>query len=426
MQCSRRRRETQCATCASGLASGTRTSPVGGRNGDFPVTEDPLRVLFVTPECAPWVKTGGLGDVAAALPAALITEGVDVRVLMPAYRGVPEQAGPARIVARLPATAEFPGADLYQSALPSGVPGLPARLCGALRSPGRSLSGRRRRDYADNARRFARLAHAAALLGDGGKSACPGSPMSCTATTGRPDLRPAYLRHAIARARSDVDDGSQPGVPGRVRGQLERGRSACPQRRSRSTASNTTVATSFLKAGLFHASALSDRQPDVRRRDPARATRLRSGGAPRRRSGVLHGILNGIDTDTGIPRPTRFSRAARRRDTLAPTGGRTSARCGAQLGLPVAPTIPLLGVVSRLTTAKGLRLVAAIALRLAPCRRNSPCKAAATRARARLRGRPRAAPRSIAVTIAFDESLAHQIEAGADAFLMPSPSSRAG
>src|SRR5207237_8950662 len=47
-----------------------------------------MRVLFVTPECAPLTKTGGLGDVSAALPAALRAQGIDVRVLLPAYRGI--------------------------------------------------------------------------------------------------------------------------------------------------------------------------------------------------------------------------------------------------------------------------------------------------------------------------------------------------
>ena len=45
-----------------------------------------MRILFVTSECTPWSKTGGLADVSAALPAALRGLGSDVRVLMPAYR----------------------------------------------------------------------------------------------------------------------------------------------------------------------------------------------------------------------------------------------------------------------------------------------------------------------------------------------------
>ena len=47
-----------------------------------------MKVLFVTPECAPLAKTGGLGDVGAALPAALRALGHDVHVLLPGYREV--------------------------------------------------------------------------------------------------------------------------------------------------------------------------------------------------------------------------------------------------------------------------------------------------------------------------------------------------
>src|SRR3954451_2533873 len=45
----------------------------------------PRSVLFVAPECAPFAHVGGLGDVAAALPAALAREGVDARIVLPRY-----------------------------------------------------------------------------------------------------------------------------------------------------------------------------------------------------------------------------------------------------------------------------------------------------------------------------------------------------
>ena len=57
-----------------------------------------LRILFATPECAPLAKTGGLGDVCSALPAALRAIGLDARVLLPGYPGV---AGSAKELARL-------------------------------------------------------------------------------------------------------------------------------------------------------------------------------------------------------------------------------------------------------------------------------------------------------------------------------------
>ncbi|GKZ02546.1 glycogen synthase GlgA [Paraclostridium bifermentans] len=49
-----------------------------------------MRVLFVTAECWPFVKTGGLGDVSYALPKALKREGVDIRVIMPKYVNIPK------------------------------------------------------------------------------------------------------------------------------------------------------------------------------------------------------------------------------------------------------------------------------------------------------------------------------------------------
>jgi len=45
-----------------------------------------MRVLYITAELYPWVKSGGLGDVAAALPPALIAGGIDVRLLLPGKR----------------------------------------------------------------------------------------------------------------------------------------------------------------------------------------------------------------------------------------------------------------------------------------------------------------------------------------------------
>ena len=60
-----------------------------------------MKVLFVTPECYPLVKTGGLADVTGALPLALGPLGVEVEVLMPAYPGVREQLRGVRTVAPL-------------------------------------------------------------------------------------------------------------------------------------------------------------------------------------------------------------------------------------------------------------------------------------------------------------------------------------
>ena len=54
----------------------------------FSARTTPLRVLFVTSEVEPFRKSGGLGDVAGSLPKALKRRGIDVRVVMPLYRGI--------------------------------------------------------------------------------------------------------------------------------------------------------------------------------------------------------------------------------------------------------------------------------------------------------------------------------------------------
>ena len=48
-----------------------------------------MKILYVTAECWPFMKTGGLGDVSYALPKALKKEGVDIRVIMPKYSTIP-------------------------------------------------------------------------------------------------------------------------------------------------------------------------------------------------------------------------------------------------------------------------------------------------------------------------------------------------
>ena len=64
-----------------------------------------LRILILSPEALPFVKTGGLGDVAGALPRALQRQGAEVRMVMPFYRPVKEKA----LVRSIPMSAIFNG-----------------------------------------------------------------------------------------------------------------------------------------------------------------------------------------------------------------------------------------------------------------------------------------------------------------------------
>jgi starch synthase len=116
-----------------------------------------MKVLFVTPECAPLAKAGGLGDVSAALPAALRGLGIHVDILMPAYSDALRKAGEARERARF-SELGFECALLdAQSILLLRVPQLYERDGNPYQDPGGQ-------DWPDNALRFGLLSKVAARL----------------------------------------------------------------------------------------------------------------------------------------------------------------------------------------------------------------------------------------------------------------------
>src|SRR5262245_33260138 len=115
-----------------------------------------MRILMVTSEVAPYAKTGGLADVAGALPRALARLGHELDVVMPRYRGI--TAGER--IGRLPVTLgpQSLAADVY-GATTGGVRTLFIDHRGYYDRD--YLYGVSERDYADNAERFAFLSQAA-------------------------------------------------------------------------------------------------------------------------------------------------------------------------------------------------------------------------------------------------------------------------
>src|SRR5690606_3542973 len=177
----------------------------------------------------------------------------------------------------------------------------------------------------------------------------------------------------------------------------------------------------FLRAGLRSATALTTVSPTYAReiRTPAFGMGLET--ILEERHAALTGILNGVDYETWSPESDPLLDVHYDARDVTPKTQLKAALC-MDLGLDVEPKAPLLGVVSRLVSQKGIDLVAAVL----------PQLLAETRVRLALLGSgdddvaaelerlAAAHPRRVSVTLGYDERLAHRILAGSDLALVPS------
>jgi starch synthase len=381
-------------------------------------TLTPLRILYATSEYAPLVKTGGLADVAGALPAALRRLGLDVRVLLPAYRGSIDALAPAGNATRLPSIARLPAADLLEVEFPGKVPGWIVDCPSLYARGGGPYLDEAGADWQDNPLRFGLLSHAAALLGTA-RSGLDWEAQVIHANDWQTALAPAYgallhgamvpsvvtvhnLAYQGAFAPHWVTDLGLPGSSFRVEGVEYYGRFA------------------FLKAGLFYANAITTVSPTYAEEIQHPPAGMGFEGLLAGRRDALTGILNGIDTDVWDPQrdtliPLRYDatqlqrkaanrRALQRRFHLEPRGNTL-----------------LLGTVARLTEQKGIDLLLDAVDAIIGSHGQVVIVGAGDQAlEARLRALAGLYPGQAAGFVGFDEALAHLVEAGADAFVMPS------
>jgi starch synthase len=382
------------------------------------VRKPSLRVLFATPECAPWLKTGGLGDVAAALPQALRALSVDVRVLLPAYRPVLAAAGERRECARFEPLAQLPAARLLEARLPSGVPALLIECAPLYERGGGAYLDEAGRDWEDNWLRFGQLGRVAASLG-GDRSPLAWRPQVLHCNDWQAGLAPAYLRYSgerRARTLMAVHNASFQGLfPPTCLEPL-----GLPGEAYAVSGLEFFGRVSFLKAGLRYADAICTVSPTYAREIQEAPLGCGLEGLLAERRGVLHGILNGIDEEIWDPH-TDAAIASRYDARSLERKAASKAALQRRFGLEVSPRTMLFGAVSRLTWQKGIDLI----VEAAPDLLALPSQLAVVgtgepRLERTLEALARAHPGRIGVRIAFDEADAHLIEAGADAFLMPS------
>jgi starch synthase len=374
-----------------------------------------MEVLSVASEAYPLIKTGGLADVVGSLPGALAAEGVSVRTLLPGYprvlAGLDEAepvavfdnlaGGPARLLA-----GRGGGLDLFVLDAPH-----------LFERPGNPYVAPGGTDWPDNPQRFAALARAGASIGQG---VVPGyRPQAIHAHDWQAALLPAYLHY---------DGGARPGTVVTVhnlafQGQVPASLLAAlglPPSAYTTDGVEYYQSIGYLKAGVRFADRITTVSPTYAAEIRTPEAGMGMDGLLRNRASVVSGILNGIDEDIWNP-------AA---DTALPAAfdaGRIAARAGNRAALQVRMSLapdaacPLFALVSRLTWQKGIDLLlTALPSLLEVGGQLAVLGAGDGGFEDAMRTAAAAAPGRIGCFIGYDEALAHLIQGGADALLVPS------
>jgi starch synthase len=372
-----------------------------------------MKVLFVSNEVVPFAKVGGLADVAGTLPTALVELGVDVRVLMPLHRACLKHGPFTPVVPAL--QVSLAGERMRASVLEGRLPGgkAPVYFVKYDRYFDRAeIYGEGGKDYPDAAERYAFLCQATLAL----PAAVDFAPDVVHVNDWMTGLLPLYAREhppapatlftihnlgyqgqfALGKAKALGLAGSALELA-RHQNKINYLATAIKTATLINTVSRRyaeEIQTAEYGCGLEH--LLQDRSADV------------------------HGVINGIDYALWSPATDRALAANYNTEDL--TGkARCKAALQAELGLTVDPSVPLLGCVTRVTTQKGLDLLASVL----PAALNLPLQLALLGT-----GEPKleklyaklaaAHPASVAAVLRFDETFARRIYAGSDLFAMPS------
>ena len=384
------------------------------------MSETALKLLMVASEAAPFAKTGGLADVVGSLPPALHALGHDVRLVMPWYRAVRDVTGslrPSRRKLSIPMGGQIYQAG-YRTCESRGVTVYFIDVPELYDRP--ELYGEQGLDYPDNAERFGLLSRAALELVRQIKFV----PDVIHAHDWQTGLVPVYLRQQrgsdpfFAETASLFSihnlgyQGVFPLATGRVLGLDE----------SLLTADGLEFhgQISLLKAGIRYADQVNTVSPTYCREIQTPECGMGLDGLLRSRTERLHGLLNGLDGSLWSP---ANDRALTHNYTPNNLSGKAACKKDLQteLGLKVSAATPVVAMVTRLDTQKGIELVLeswdkimARDLQLVILGNGNPDF------EHRLAEAASFYPGQASVLLRFDDALSRRIYAGSDLFLMPS------
>ncbi|HLZ13835.1 MAG TPA: glycogen synthase GlgA [Candidatus Acidoferrum sp.] len=375
-----------------------------------------MRILFVASEGLPFSKTGGLADVVEALPKALVARGHEVAVVLPRYRGtktaalvMPSLTIPLGSRLRFPAVAD--------GTLLNGVRYFFVDDPACFDRDG--IYGTSTGDYWDNAERFSEFSRAAIEIA---KHVWPADVIHCH--DWQTALVPVLLRTSYS------DDPVMKDVPVvftihnmGYQGQFSRDvmdRAGIPAATFTPRGIEFYGDVNFLKAGIVY----SDYVSTVSRRYAKEIQTKEYGygldGVARSRADRLVGILNGVDYAAWNPAKDQFLPAK-----YSPKDLSGKLACKHDLlrtfALPDTPGRPIVGIVSRFADQKGFDLIAEVAPEI--MREDMALVVLGTgdkKYEELFRTLAIAYPDRVGVKIAYDNAIAHKVEAGSDMFLMPS------
>jgi len=383
---------------------------------------NPLRILFVSSEVAPFAKTGGLADVSAALPRQLHRAGHHVALLLPLYRqvtasGVEPQAveGLSNLTVRIGSwTVAY---SIRVAKLPGGALDTFFVDCPALYD----RQGIYTND-ADEHLRFLLLTRAALDM--------------CQMRQWAPDvahwndwqtsLGPLYLKSTYAWDRLFSTTRSvltihNLGYQGTFDAHVVEDLSLGDAKRMLHQDDLNAGKINFLKTGLMYSDALTTVSPTYAREIQTEAGGFGLDAVLRRRSGALHGILNGVDDSEWSPQKDKFLPAKFSSGSLKRKEKNKESLMNA-LGLPYRKDVPTVAIITRLTPQKGIDLIEAVLPSLLR-ERDFAFVALGTgeqRHEEFLARLEREFPGRVCFYRGYSNELAHRIEGGADIFLMPS------
>lgn len=373
-----------------------------------------LAVLGVTSEIYPLVKTGGLADVAGALPAALAEQGVQVRTLVPGYPAVMARAGKAKALRRY--ADLFGVAATLRAASVDGLDLLILDAPGFFDRDGGPYGDKEGRDWPDNWQRFAALSWVAADIA--GQGIGGWRPALVHAHDWQAAMAAAYMRYGTARDVPSVVTIHNLAFQGRFGAEIF-GALDLPPEAWDMEGVEYYGGVGFLKGGLASASAITTVSPTYAQEIMGPRDGMGLDGLINARGPHVHGILNGIDPAAWNPATDPLIAAPFSVRSLAARAANRQV-LETRFGLD-HDTAPLFVIVSRLTWQKGMdlmvdavdALVAAGGKLAVLGAGDQPLEHAFLAAMERHKGR-------VGVQIGYDEPLAHLFQAGGDAILIPS------